>query len=308
MSDPKIKNLKDIGDRYLEEWIAPGNAGCPGCGAVLAVRLAMKILGQNTWGVMTTGCMAVNYTVPGTGTARSPWIHPLFGNSPAVASGLALALERNQKAEETNLLVVGGDGATADIGFQVLSAAIQRQHRFIYLCYDNQGYMNTGGQSSGTTEKFTATKTSPTGSLSEPKRLPEIFMNHPVKYLATANVGYPVDFMNKILKAKQTNGPSYIHVSTPCVPAWGIEPENMIKIAKKAVTTGYEILYEFSEEEITLSAPSKPYRDKLKRDPLVDYLKLQQRFSHIIDDPHALKILNDNTDIHWKRLGLIQQP
>jgi len=299
-----IKNLKEIGNRYLDEWIAPGNAGCPGCGAVLAVRLAMKVLGEKTWGVMTTGCMAVNYTVPGTGTARSPWIHPLFGNAPAIASGLAVALEKNYRSDEINLLVVGGDGATADIGFQVLSAAIQRQHRFIYLCYDNQGYMNTGGQSSGTTDTFTVTKTTPSGSLVEPKRLPEIFMNHNVKYLATANIGYPVDFMNKILTAKQTNGPSYLQITTPCVPAWGIDASEMIEIAKKAVTTGYEILYEFFNDKILLSAPSRPYLDKSKRDPLADYLKPQKRFSKVVNSPEKMRILNERIDHHWKRLGL----
>jgi pyruvate ferredoxin oxidoreductase beta subunit len=303
MSEIPIKNLKDISERYLSEWVAPGNAGCPACGAVLAVRLAMKALGEKTWGVMTTGCMAVNYTVPGTGTARSPWIHPLFGNSPALGSGLAIALKRRNLQDEINLLIVGGDGATADIGFQVLSAAIQRQHRFIYLCYDNQGYMNTGGQSSGTTELHAVTKNSPIGSVIEPKRLPEIFMSHNLKYLATANVGYPVDFMNKILQAKQIDGPSYIQVTTPCIPAWGIEANQMIKIAKKAVTTGYEILFEYNGEEIYLSKPSENYQDKTRRDPLIEYFQLQKRFSHIIRNDQILSVMQDRVDRYWERLG-----
>ncbi len=303
MSELPLKNLRDVSERYLSEWVAPGNAGCPACGAVLAVRLAMKVLGENTWGVMTTGCMAVNYTVPGTGTARTPWIHPLFGNAPALGSGLAIALDRRNLQDDINLLIVGGDGATADIGFQVLSAAIQRQHRFIYLCYDNQGYMNTGGQSSGTTELNAVTKTSPFGSITEPKRLSEIFMNHQLKYLATANIGYPVDFMNKVLKAKQEDGPSYIQISTPCIPSWGVESAQMIKVAKKAVTTGYEILYEYSHEDITLSNPSRKFRNKSKRDPLIEYFELQKRFSHIINDDQALSLMEKRVDDNWERIG-----
>ncbi|PWI47888.1 hypothetical protein CEE45_09600 [Candidatus Heimdallarchaeota archaeon B3_Heim] len=150
------------------------------------------------------------------------------------------------------------------------------------------------------------TKTSPVGSLTEPKRLPEIFMNHKVKYLATANISYPVDFMNKILRAKQTNGPSYIQISTPCVPAWGIESAQMIRIAKKAVTTGYDILYEFIEDEVILSNLSRPYLDKLKRDPLIEYLKPQKRFSQIIDNPQALTELDEKIDKHWERLSIIR--
>jgi len=165
MNRTPLRTLNRVLEGYPDEWIAPGNAGCPGCGAVLAVRLAMKILGPDTWGVMTTGCMAVNYTVPGTGVARSPWIHPLFGNAPAIASGLAIALKRRKLEDKINLLVVGGDGATADIGFQALSSAFHRGHKFIYLCYDNQGYQNTGGQSSGTTRQYTLTKSNPKGSV-----------------------------------------------------------------------------------------------------------------------------------------------
>jgi len=296
----KLKTEKDVFKQFPEEWIAPGNAGCPGCGAVLAVRLAMKVLGKNTWAVMTTGCMAVNYTAPGTGTARSPWIHPLFGNAPAIASGLAVALKQRKLDGEINLLVVGGDGATADIGFQVLSSAIQRQHKFIYLCLDNQGYMNTGGQSSGTTELHSVTKTTPAGSVTIPKRLPEIFLKHSVHYLATANIGYPVDFMEKVQRAKQTNGPSYIHISTPCIPAHGIDSAQMMNIARKAVTTGYEILYEMHEGRLALSKQSEPYIDQKARDPLEDYLSLQNRYKKLISNPQALHDLNQNVAKQWE--------
>jgi len=296
----KLKNEKEVFKQFPEEWIAPGNAGCPGCGAVLAVRLAMKILGKKTWAVMTTGCMAVNYTAPGTGTARSPWIHPLFGNAPAIASGLAVALKQRKLNRDINLLVVGGDGATADIGFQVLSSAIQRQHKFLYICLDNQGYMNTGGQSSGTTELLSVTKTTPAGSVTIPKRLPEIFLKHSVHYLATANIGYPADFMQKVQRAKQIDGPSYIHVSTPCIPTHGIDSAQMMNIARKAVTTGYEILYEMDEGRVLLSKHSVPYIDQNARDPLEDYLSLQNRYRKLINDPQALHDLNQQVIKNWE--------
>jgi len=296
----KFKNEKEVFKQFPEEWVAPGNAGCPGCGEVLAVRLAMKVLGGNTWAVMTTGCMAVNYTAPGTGTARSPWIHPLFGNAPAIASGLAIALKQRKLEDKINLLVVGGDGATADIGFQVLSSAIQRQHRFIYICLDNQGYMNTGGQSSGTTELHSVTKTTPAGSVTIPKRLPEIFLKHSVHYLATANIGYPTDYMEKVERAKQTNGPSYIHISTPCIPSHGIESAQMMNIARKAVTTGYEILYEMDGGRIALSKPSKLYIDPKIRDPLNDYLSSQKRYKKLMSDPKALYELNQHVTKQWE--------
>ena len=303
MNNQPLQNLKQILESFPDEWIAPGNAGCPGCGAVLAVRLAMKVLGEKTWGVMTTGCMAVNYTVPGTGTARSPWVHPLFGNAPAIASGLAVALKRRNLKDLINLLVVGGDGATSDIAFQVLSAAIQRQHKLIYLCYDNQGYMNTGGQSSGTTIPSTITKSSPLGSQNLPKPLPEIFMKHSVHYLATASVAYPIDFMNKILKAKEVEGPSYIQITTPCIPAWGIDSAKMLKVARKAVTTGYEILYEYLDGKTILSKPSRRYQDEKKREPLEGFLKPQKRFSFLLDNEEALNELKLMLQDQWERLG-----
>jgi pyruvate ferredoxin oxidoreductase beta subunit len=297
-----LTNEKKIFKEIPEEWIAPGNAGCPGCGAVLAVRLAMKVLGKNTWAVMTTGCMAVNYTAPGTGTARSPWIHPLFGNAPAIASGLAVALKQRKLERDINLLVVGGDGATADIAFQVLSSAIQRQHKFIYICLDNQGYMNTGGQSSGTTELHSVTKSTPKGSTTIPKNLPEIFLKHSIHYLATANIGYPTDFIQKVQRAQQIAGPSYIHVSTPCVPAHGIESAQMLAIARKAVTTGYEILYEFDGKKVVLSKQSSPYTDQNARDPLEEYLSLQKRYQELVNNPNALNKLKEQVNEHWNRI------
>ncbi|MHA1330210.1 MAG: thiamine pyrophosphate-dependent enzyme [Candidatus Hodarchaeales archaeon] len=295
----QFKNLRSIQKNYPEEYIAPGNAGCPGCGAVLAVRLAMKVLGSNTWGVMTTGCMAVNYTVPNTGVARSPWIHPLFGNAAALASGLDSALKLRGLEDKINLLVVGGDGATADIGFQARSSAFMRRHRFIYLCYDNAGYQNTGGQRSGTTDFYAQTKSFVEEKF--PKNLIAIFREHNVPYLATANIAYPEDFMEKIHKASQINGPSYIQVFTPCVPGWGIKSDLTIKVAQLAVTTGYQILYELENDNICLSKPSHKLVDPEQRVPLIEFLKLQKRFRDLLKREDLLEIMKQDIERHWKK-------
>jgi pyruvate ferredoxin oxidoreductase beta subunit len=135
-----------------------------------------------------------------------------------------------------------------------------------------------------------------------PKHLPEIFLNHSIHYLATANIGYPTDFIRKVQRAQQIAGPSYIHVSTPCVPAHGIESDQMLTIARKAVTTGYEILYEFDGKEVVLSKQSSPYTDQNKRDPLEDYLSLQNRYRELLNNPQALNNLKMQVNEHWNRI------
>ncbi len=287
------RNHKEIHELYPNEYIAPGNAGCPGCGAVLAVRLAMKVLGKDTWGVLTTGCMAVNYTSPNTGVALTPWIHPLFGNAAALASGLDIALQLKGLREKINLLVVGGDGGTADIGFQGLSAAFHRKNRFIYLCYDNGGYQNTGGQKSGTTDYLANTKSLLNRNL--PKNLPFIFREHEIPFIATVSIAYPTDYMEKVLKASRIKGPSYIQVLTPCVPSWSYESKDTIEIAKLAVTTGYQILWSQTEGKIELSKPSQKFIKPENRTPLREFFQTQKRFSILLE--------NENLDWHMRYIN-----
>lgn len=307
MSDHKsLKNVKDIHSRYPDEFISPGNAGCPGCGAVLAIRLAMKVLGRNTWGVLTTGCMAVNYTAPNTGVALTPWIHPLFGNAAAIASGLDIALELRSLRDTINILVVGGDGGTADIGFQAISAAFQRNQNIIYLCYDNGGYQNTGGQRSGTTDYLAITKSLATRIL--PKNLPMIFREHKIPYIATASIAYPVDFMNKINIASKIQGSSYIQVLTPCVPSWGMSSQDTIKIAKLAVTTGYQILWSQMNNKIEISEPSREYIKAESRAPIEEFLILQKRFKDVLEDENEIKLLKQQIQQNWLQINqLISQ-
>jgi pyruvate ferredoxin oxidoreductase beta subunit len=293
----KFLNIKTIFQNFPEESVAPGNAGCPGCGAVLAIRLAMKVLGTNTWGVLTTGCMAVNYTAPKTGVARSPWVHPLFGNAAALASGLDIALELRNIRNNVNLLVVGGDGGTADIGFQGLSAAFGRNQHFLYLCYDNGAYMNTGGQKSGTTDYYAQTKSLMNTNF--PRDLPKIFQTHNIPYLATANIAFPKDFMEKVHSASKCEGSSYLHVLTPCVPGWGIDSSQTIEVAHLAVTTGYQILYETNKGKKTLSQPSFKYQDEEKREPIEKYFEKQKRFKNLLSNEKELSIVKKYIKANW---------
>lgn len=296
-----IENLNDAYNSFKDDFIAPGGAGCPGCGAVLATRIMMKILGPNTWSVMTTGCMAVNYTAPNTGNARSPWIHPLFSNSASIAAGLSIALKR-RKLTDINLLVVAGDGATADIGFQTVSSAFQRGHKFIYLCYNNSGYMNTGNQSSGTSEIGTITKSTPKGNLIPPKNLPMIFRELGVNYIATANISYPIDFINKIIKAQNHSGPSYIEIFTPCVPGWGINSSDTILIGELAVKSGFQILFEVIKKKVFLSKASEPYLNMENRIDLKEFLELQERYKHLLKNKEQMKLLKAYIDSQWKSI------
>lgn len=187
-----------------EELLAPGHRGCAGCGATIGVRLALKALGRNTVAISATGCLEV-ITTPFPETAwEIPWIHVAFENAGAVASGVESALKAQGKTD-VNVVAFGGDGGTADIGMQSLSGAMERGHNMIYICYDNEAYMNTGIQRSASTPYGASTTTSPHGKDSfgedKPKKnVPLIMAAHGVPYVATASIAYPEDFMRKVKK------------------------------------------------------------------------------------------------------------
>ncbi len=281
---PKTK-IKDLTD---EEYLHHGSLSCAGCGALLTFRHVLKALGPNTIAINSTGCMAVimQMAVP-----KIPHFHVLFENGPAVMSGIEQALDIMGKRGDINLLVVAGDGGTADIGMGSLSGAVERGHDFIYLCYDNESYMNTGGQRSGTTPFGAATTTTPVGSVikgeNRPmemrKDVPEIMIAHGAPYVATASIGYPLDLVDKVKKAATVRGPSYIHVFSSCPAGWRSEPRHSIKVAKLAVQTGLILLFEYENGKRTFQHLPK------KRKPMREYLELQGRFRHIIDDEEMVK-------------------
>ncbi len=264
-----------------KEFLAPGHRACAGCGATIGVRLALKVLGENTIAVSATGCLEV-ITTPYPETAwEIPWMHVAFENAAAVASGVEAAL-KSQGRTDTNVVVFGGDGGTADIGLQALSGAMERGHNLIYICYDNEAYMNTGIQRSGATPFGASTTTSPHGKESfgedRPKKnVPMIIAAHGVPYVATASISYPEDFMKKVKKAMEVDGPAYIHLQQPCTTGWGYAPAKTIELGRLAVETGSWILYEIVNGEFKVT-----YRP-IQRKSVNEYLKAQKRFKHLTE-------------------------
>jgi pyruvate ferredoxin oxidoreductase beta subunit len=254
-----------------------GHRACGGCGAALAARLVMKGAGPNTIVVSSTGCMEV-FSTPYPETAWGvPWIHSLFENASAVASGVSSALKKQSRDEK--VLVMAGDGATFDIGMICMSGAFERGHDFTYVCYDNEAYMNTGIQRSGATPYDASTTTSPAGTCSfgnrlPKKDLPQILAAHGAPYVATASIAYPNDLTQKIEKAINTQGATYVQVHAPCCTGWGFEGAQTMKIGKLAIDTGLWVNYEMVGGKVTKVK-------KVMRKPVEEYLKAQKRFRHL---------------------------
>jgi pyruvate ferredoxin oxidoreductase beta subunit len=255
-----------------------------GCGEALAVRLVCKALGRNVIIANATGCMEIVSTPLPTTSWEVPWIHTLFENTAAVASGIEAGIKvlsrKGKYTRKTKVVAMGGDGGTADIGFQALSGALERGHNFIYVCFDNEAYMNTGIQRSSATPFGASTTTSPAGKVSIgqttwKKNMPAIAAAHDIPYVATACHSYPFDLMTKITKAMAVEGPSYIHVLSVCPTGWRLAPELTIRAGRLAVQTGIFPLYEIEKGEYTLNFDFPQLR------PIEDYFKLQGRFRHL---------------------------
>ena len=270
------------------ENFAPGHRACIGCGEALAVRLACKALGQRVIIANATGCMEiVSSPLPYT-SWRVPWIHTLFENTAAVASGIESALKILMKKgriaqEEIKVVAMAGDGGTSDIGLQALSGALERGHNFLYLCFDNEAYMNTGIQRSSSTPFGAATTTSPAGKVSIgqvtwKKNMPAIAVAHDIPYVATACPSYPFDLMAKVAKGVATLGPAYVHILSPCPTGWRHPTDLTIRMGRLAVETGIFPLYEVENGEYRLNFDFSELR------PVADYMKLQGRFRHLSPD------------------------
>jgi len=267
-----------------KEYFAPGHRACMGCGEALAVRLVCKALGRNVIIANATGCMEIVSSPLPTTSWEVPWIHTLFENTAAVASGIEAGIKvltrKGKYTRKTKVVAMGGDGGTADIGFQALSGALERGHDFIYICFDNEAYMNTGIQRSSATPFGASTTTSPAGKFSIgqttwKKNLPAIAVAHDIPYVATACHSYPFDLMNKISKAMEVKGPSYIHILSVCPTGWRLPSDLTIRAGRLAVETGIFPLYEVEEGKYTLNL------DFPKLRPVEDYFKLQGRFRHL---------------------------
>ncbi|BAU22419.1 pyruvate synthase [Caldimicrobium thiodismutans] len=306
---PELAKFKGLNIKELpkEDWIAPGHRACQGCGTVLPLKLALKVLGPNTIAVSSTGCMEI-ITSPFPFTSwKIPWIHVAFENSATVASGIDSAIKalkrkgKIPKREKINIVVFAGDGATFDIGLQFVSGALERGHNFIYICLDNEAYMNTGVQRSGGTPFLAHTTTSPAGkvihgNITWKKNLDGIIAAHNIPYFATASPAFYMDYMNKVKKASLVEGPAFIHVYSPCPTGWGSKGEDTIKLCKLIVETRIFPLYEVIDGKYYILN-----RKVDKPKPVEEYLKLQRRFRHL--KPEEIEMIQKRVNEDYERIA-----
>jgi len=293
-------------DKFNDHLLASGHTACPGCGQSLAARLVFRASGRNVMVVNSTGCLEVFSSKYPESAWEVPWIHSLFENTAAVASGIEAALRITGRLDDIRVIAQGGDGSTADIGLGAISGMLERGHDVLYICYDNEAYMNTGIQRSGLTPYYARTTTSPPGRVSmgnwRPKKdVPQIVLAHGVPYVATASVGYPMDLDRKVRKALSIRGSKYVQIHVPCPLGWGSDPSQSIEIARLAVNTGLYPLYEV--EEGVLRSQKIP-----KRVPVEEYLKIQTRFRHLFDKDGAkdeVKEIQRMADANIEKYGLI---
>ncbi len=285
----KTKYFKTLPQIPRTELFAPGHGLCAGCTAGTIVRHLLKAAGPNTILVEATGCVEVSTTLYPYTSWRIPWLHLAFENASAAASGVEAAIKVLKRKgyidpdKPINIIVLGGDGGTYDIGFQSLSGMLERGHKVMYVLYDNEAYMNTGIQRSGSTPKYAWTTTTPAGkvwpgNLRNKKPIAEIVAAHRIPYVATANPAYPLDMLNKFKRGLEVEGPSFIHVIQPCPTGWRFDPRYGIKIARLATETGMWINWELDHGEFDVTVPVK------RRKPVREYLKMQGRFKHLTEE------------------------
>ncbi|HHV38879.1 MAG TPA: pyruvate synthase subunit beta [Tepidimicrobium sp.] len=254
--------------------VSHGVNACAGCGLELIARNTMEVLGENTIVVIPPGCGSL-FSGYGAGAAmKLPGFQGNLENTAACAAGIRAAL--NAKGDkETTVLAFAGDGGTVDIGLQSLSGVMERRDKVLYICYDNEAYMNTGIQGSSSTPYQASTTTTPTGKPTERKSLMEIAIAHDIPYAATASIHNLRDFRRKVQKAKDTNGPSLIHIQTPCPTGWRYDPARSVELARLAVQTGAWILYEYENGKIKVNMKLKNLKS------IEEYIKPQRRFRHL---------------------------
>ncbi|MBT6504834.1 MAG: pyruvate synthase subunit beta [Deltaproteobacteria bacterium] len=261
-----------------EEFMHPVNRACSGCGLSTLYRIGLKALGRDSIFVVPPSCLTVMQGLYPIAATQIPCLNVTFASTAAAASGVRAALKVRKK-ENTKVVAWAGDGGTSDIGIQSLSAAIERGEDFLYICYDNEAYMNTGVQRSGTTPQGTITTNTPIkGKIQKNKDLPKIIAAHNPTYVATCSAAYPLDFYNKIIKAISLKGMKYIHIHTPCPSGWGIAERLSITVGKMAVNAGLYDLYEVENGKKTLSGPSSKLLQKKELPRVAEYLKIQSRF------------------------------
>jgi pyruvate ferredoxin oxidoreductase beta subunit len=307
--DPDARSVQADGARTNA--ITCGHRACQGCGEALGARYvldtAMRAAGDNVVVVNATGCLEVFSTPYPETSWRVPWLHSLFGNAPAVATGVAAAL-RVKGRTDVRVVGQGGDGGTVDIGFGCLSGMFERNDDVLFVCYDNEAYMNTGVQRSGATPPAARTATTPAvgpapgNVFGQGKNAPLIAMAHEIPYVATATVADLRDLEAKVHRAMGMHGARYLHVLVPCPLGWGTAASETITVARLATESGFFPVFEAERGEVVSATPIR------HRIPVEDFLKTQKRYAHLFaptrrDD--AIARLQAAADRNIRRFGLL---
>jgi pyruvate/2-oxoacid:ferredoxin oxidoreductase beta subunit len=282
-----------------QELMESGHIACAGCGATIAMRIALKALGPNTIMTIPACCWSVITALWPHSALKIPMYHTPFETAASSATGIRAALDVQSKTT-TNVVAWAGDGGTFDIGIQALSGAAERNENIFYFCYDNEAYMNTGIQRSSATpyKTWTTTTPSPIGKLESKKDIVKIMVSHNIPYVATASVAFPNDFYTKVEKAKKISGTKFFHVFSPCPTGWKSEESLGIKIARLAVETKIFPLFEVINGNYSLTHNSKGL-------PVKEYLSLQRRFGHLTKED--FEQIQKNVDYEYNKLQKLSE-
>ena len=310
--DPEQRTVQSTPGRNNS--LNSGHRACQGCGEALGARYAldaaMRATGRQMIAVNATGCLEVFSTPYPETSWQIPWIHSLFGNAPAVATGIAAAM-RAKGRHDVRVVGQGGDGGTVDIGFGCLSGMFERNDDVLFICYDNEAYMNTGVQRSGATPPAARTATTPAvgpepgNAFGQGKNAPLIAMAHEIPYVATATVAGLHDLEYKVEQAMQVRGARYLHILVPCPLGWGSASADTIKIARLAEQTGLFPVFEASSGEVTSVSKIR------RKAPVEEYLRLQTRYAHLFRTPEGAETiarLQRLADRNIARFGLLDPP
>ncbi len=280
-----------------EEYLLSGNRTCAGCGLSVALRFITKALEGQAILVVPASCLTVLGGMYPVSSVRLPWLNVAFPSTAASACGVAAGLKALGK-EGTTVVAIAGDGGTLDIGIQALSGAAERNADILYICYDNEAYMNTGTQRSSATPIHVKTATTPIhGKQQHAKDMVRIMEAHGIPYIATASPSYPADLFDKVRKARAMSGTRYIHITTPCPPGWVFPTTDTIKMGRLAVETGALVLYEIEDGVFRLTNKSRTIARRGRRTPVETYLAAQRRFGKL--DAERIAEFQQWVDARW---------
>ena len=281
-----------------KEYLLSGNRTCAGCSLAIAFRYILKALEGEAVLVVPASCLTVLGGMYPVSSVQMPWLNVTFPSTAASASGVAAGLKALGKSG-TTVVAIAGDGGTLDIGIQALSGAAERNADILYICYDNEAYMNTGTQRSSATPRGVKTATTPVlGKQQHAKDMIKIMEAHSLSYIATASPSYPADLYDKVRKAREMPGTRYIHITAPCPPGWVFPTTDTIKMGRLAVETGVLALFEIEDGTLRLTSKSRTIARRGKRVPVAEYLSAQRRFAGV--DEIGVQEIQQRVDARWQ--------